>query len=61
MSWRLIKVLLDWETIYVVDSLKNLSSKHAGKITNLKVFVEIATIPSGHCSLENPAAYSKVS
>lgn len=27
----------------------------------LKVFVEMATTPSGHCSEENPEAYSKLS
>ncbi len=27
----------------------------------LSVLVEMATMPSGHCSLEKPAAYSRVS
>ena len=31
------------------------------KSSHLRVLVEIATIPSGHCSDENPAAYSRVS
>ena len=38
--------------------------KTAPNFSNAKirrVFVDIATIPSGHCSEENPAAYSKLS
>ena len=47
---------------FVHQHLEKIMNNGIKPIENyLSVFVEIATTPSGHCSLEKPAAYSRVS